>query len=277
MSKILVVDDEPLIVEMIEDTLSNEGYSISKAYSGEEALSAIESDTPDLVLLDLMLPGMDGYEVCRQMQRDARFSHIPVIMLTAKAAIADRVTGYERGADDYITKPFDADELLIRVRAQIRYRYREDRSELTGLPGNEAVKAAIEDRTASPDEEWSIVYVDIEHFTAYNEAYSFMEGDELIRQAGKCLDKAVKDHGNSEDFVGHIGGDDFVILTTPDRSKAITERAAGLFSQVVPDHFNTTDRANGYFTFRNRTGELTQLPLVGLTFDVVDNLPDEEE
>src|SRR5690348_17100739 len=120
MSKILVVDDEPLIVEMIEDTLSSEGYEINKAYSGEEALSVIENNPPDLVLLDLMLPGMDGYEVCRQMQRDARFSHIPVIMLTAKSAIADRVSGYDRGADDYITKPFDPDELLIRVRAQIR-------------------------------------------------------------------------------------------------------------------------------------------------------------
>lgn len=276
MSKILVVDDEPLIVEMIEDTLSTEGYAISKAYSGEEALTMVESDPPDLVLLDLMLPGMDGYEVCRQMQRDARFSHIPVIMLTAKSAVADRVSGYERGADDYITKPFEPEELLIRVRAQIRYRYREDHSELTGLPGNEAVKAAIEERTASPDEEWSIVYVDIERFTAYNEAYSFMEGDELIQQAGKALKQAVEEQGNSDDFVGHIGGDDFAVLTTPDKSKAITERATAIFNKVIPDHFNATDRANGYFSFLNHAGQTVQLPLVELTFDVVDNLVDEE-
>lgn len=277
MSKILVVDDEPLIVEMIEDTLSSEGYEINKAYSGEEALSVIENNPPDLVLLDLMLPGMDGYEVCRQMQRDARFSHIPVIMLTAKSAIADRVSGYDRGADDYITKPFDPDELLIRVRAQIRYRYREDRSALTGLPGNEAVKAAIEERTGNPDEDWSIVYVDIEHFTAYNEAYSFMEGDELIRQAAKSLQQAVKEKGSVGDFVGHIGGDDFVVLTTPDRSQAICNRATELFNSQVPDHFNATDRANGYFSFLNHAGQTVQLPLVTLSFDVVDNLPDAED
>ncbi len=277
MSKILVVDDEPLIVEMIEDTLTTEGYTVSKAYSGEEALSAVESDPPDLVLLDLMLPGMDGYEVSRQMQRDARFSHIPVIMLTAKSAVSDRVSGYERGADDYITKPFDPDELLIRIRAQLRHRYRADRSELAGLPGNEAVKAAIEERTNNPDEEWSIVYVDIDHFTAYNEVYSFMEGDELIRQAAKSLEQAVKEKGNSEDFVGHVGGDDFVILTTPDHSEAITQQATALFSAIVPDHFNATDRANGYFSFTNHAGEKVQIRLVELTFDVVDNLPDEDE
>jgi len=277
MSKILVVDDEPLIVEMIEETLSGEGYTISKAYSGEEALNVVESDPPDLVLLDLMLPGMDGYEVCRQMQRDARFSHIPVIMLTAKSAIADRVSGYERGADDYITKPFDPDELLIRVRAQIRYRYREDHSELTGLPGNQAVKVAIEERTNNPDEEWSIIYVDIERFTAYNEAYSFMEGDELIRQAAACLKEAVQKKGNPEDFVGHIGGDDFVILTTPEHSKAVTDYADNLFNMTVLDHFNATDRVNGYFSFENHAGESVKLPLVTLSFDVVDNLPEDDE
>jgi DNA-binding response OmpR family regulator len=276
MSKILVVDDEQLIVEMIEETLITEGYTVSKAYSGEEALGVVESDPPDLVLLDLMLPGMDGYEVCRQLQRDARFSHIPVIMLTAKSAIADRVTGYERGADDYITKPFDADELLIRVRAQIRYRYREDRSALTGLPGNEAVKVAIEERTSNPDEEWSIIYVDIEHFTAYNEAYSFMQGDELIRRAGECLKRAVQEQSSPEDFVGHIGGDDFVVLTTPEHSQKITELAATLFNAAVPDLFNPTDRANGYFSFLNHGGQQVQLPLVELSFDVVDNLPDED-
>ncbi len=274
MSRILVVDDEPLIVEMIEETLLSEGYEIDKAYSGEEALQKLEEQMPDLVLLDLMLPGMDGYEVSRQMQREARFNHIPIIMLTAKSAIGDRVTGYERGADDYITKPFDADELLIRVRAQLQHLFREDRSELTGLPGSRAVELEIEERTASPDEEWSIIYTDIERFTAYNEVYSFAEGDELIRQAATCLRRASQEMGNEGDFVGHIGGDDFVVLTTPDKSDAITTRAAELFDHVVPIHFNATDRANGYFTFLNHLGEATQMPLVALSFDVVDNEPE---
>ncbi len=274
MSKILVVDDEPLIVEMVEETLLAEGYEIVKAFSGEQALAKIEAEMPDLVILDLMLPGMDGLEVSRQMQNDARFNHIPIIMLTAKTAITDRAIGYEKGADDYITKPFEPDELLIRVRAQLQHLRRDDRSELTGLPGNKAAQLEIEERTSDPDEEWSIIYADIERFTAYNEVYSFAEGDELIRQAATCLRRATQEVGNQDDFVGHIGGDDFVVLTTPDKSTPIADRATALFSQIVPDHYNATDRANKYFTFTSHTGESVQMPLVELSFDIVNNEPE---
>lgn len=274
MSRILVVDDEPLIVEMIEETLISDGHEILKAYSGEEALQKVDAELPDLVLLDLMLPGMDGYEVCRHMQRDARLNHIPVIMLTAKSAISDRVAGYERGADDYITKPFDADELLLRVRAQLQHLVKEDSSSLTGLPGSKAVELEIEDRTSDPDEEWSIIYIDIDRLTPYNEVYSFSEGDELIRQAAECLRKAVELAGNPSDFIGHIGGDDFVVLTTPDKSELITESAAALFNQLVLEHFSAVDRANGYFLFVNHAGEQVKMPLVALSFDIVDNEPE---
>ncbi|HEX2912807.1 MAG TPA: response regulator [Chloroflexia bacterium] len=274
MSRILVVDDEPLIVEMVEETLLNDGHEVIKAYSGEEALEKVDQEMPDLVLLDLMLPGMDGYEVSRQMQKEARFNHIPIIMLTAKNAIADRVTGYERGADDYITKPFDADELLIRVRSQLQHLNREDKSSLTGLPGSRTVEEEIEERTGDPDGLWSIVYIDIEHFTAYNEVYSFAEGDELIRLAAKAISQATREMGNPEDFVGHIGGDDFVVLTTPDRSKLISDRATALFAESVPSCFNATDRTNGYFVFLSHNGESVRLPLVSLSFDIVDNEPE---
>jgi len=274
MSKILVVDDEPFIVEMIEENLSSEGYEVVKAYTGEEALTAVEREEPDLVVLDLMLPGMDGYEVCRQLQRDARFNHIPIIMLTAKSAIADRVSGYDKGADDYITKPFDPDELLVRVRAQLRHLDRQEKSVLTGLPGSGTVEDMLNERTENPDVAWSIIYVDIERFTAYNEVYSFVLGDELIRQAASCLKKAVRENGNEDDFLGHIGGDDFVILTTPDKSEALCENALTAFNETVPNHYNAVDRNNGYFEFVNHAGERTQMPLVSLFFDVVDNLPD---
>ena len=191
MSKILVVDDEPTIVELIEESLRIEGYETSRAYSGEEALETLAKDPPDLVLLDLMLPGMDGYEVCRQMQKDVRLSQIPVIMLTAKSAVADKVAGYQKGADDYITKPFDTEELLVRVRAQLHHLYHEQINELTGLPGSEAVENAIDRRTAIPDEPWSIIYVDIERFTVYNEVYSYLEGDEMIKMAAQGVRDVV--------------------------------------------------------------------------------------
>jgi diguanylate cyclase (GGDEF)-like protein len=276
MSKILVVDDEPFITDMVEATLLDEGYEVLKAYSGEEALEVVEQYSPDLLVLDLMLPGMDGYEVSRQLQNDARFNHIPIIMLTARTSISDRVAGYERGADDYITKPFDPDELLIRVRAQLNHLQHEERSELTGLPGSQAVEAAIMERTANSEDGWTIIYADIDRFTAYNEVYSFLEGDNIIREAGKALSQAVKELGTPIDFVGHIGGDDFVVLTVPEKTAKICNRATELFNAATPKFFDATDYANGYFTFVNHTGETVHLPLVALSFDVVDNSPDEE-
>src|SRR3954452_16445741 len=181
MSKILIVDDEPTIVELLEEHLRSEGYDTSHAYSGEEALQMLERDVPDLVLLDLMLPGMDGYEVCRLMQKDSRLNHIPVIMLTARSAVQNKVLGYQRGADDYVVKPFDPDELSVRVRAQLHHLYHESISELTGLPGSQSVEDIIRERTRGSNQPWAIIYVDIENFTVYNESYSFLEGDELIK------------------------------------------------------------------------------------------------
>ncbi len=271
MSKILVVDDEPTIVELIEESLHIEGYETSRAYSGEEALDALAKDPPDLVLLDLMLPGMDGYEVCRQMQKDVRLSQIPVIMLTAKSAVADKVSGYQKGADDYITKPFDTEELLVRVRAQLHHLYHDRVSELTALPGSEAVEAAITRRTAAPTEPWSIIYVDIERFTVYNEVYSYLEGDELIKMASKVLRDVVASVGNPGDFVGHMGGDNFVIITTPDRTERVQALAQARFNAAVPDFYSPTDRNQGYVVSINHEGSLCQTPLASLSFDVVDN------
>jgi diguanylate cyclase (GGDEF)-like protein len=276
MSKILVVDDEPTIVELIEESLHIEGYDTTRAYSGEEALEQLAKDPPDLVLLDLMLPGMDGYEVCRQMQKDVRLSQIPVIMLTAKSAVADKVAGYEKGADDYITKPFDTEELLVRVRAQLHHLYHEQISDLTGLPGSEAVEAEITRRTQHPEEPWSIIYVDIERFTVYNEVYSYLEGDEMIKMAGKVLRDVVASVGNHGDFVGHIGGDNFAIITTPPRTARIMQLAQARFDAAVPDFYSPTDRNQGYVVSINHEGNLCQTPLASLSFDVVDNDPAEE-
>jgi diguanylate cyclase (GGDEF)-like protein len=273
MSKILVVDDEPTIVELIEESLRMDGFETARAYSGEEALETLAKDPPDLVLLDLMLPGMDGYEVCRQMQKDVRLSQIPVIMLTAKSAMTDRVAGYQKGADDYITKPFDAEELLVRVRAQLHHLYHEDTNELTGLPGSAAVEHAIEQRTAQPDESWSLVYIDIENFTVYNEVYSYLEGDEMIKMASQVVREAVTERGNSDDFVGHMGGDNFVVVTTPERTAGVCQAATERFDGLVADFYSPTDRNQGYVVSISHEGNLVQTPLARLSFDIVDNDP----
>lgn len=273
MSRILVVDDEPLIVEIITETLSPDGHQIQKAYNGEDAMAWLnkEPEPPDLVLLDLMLPGMDGLEVSRQMQQDARLNHIPVIMLTAKN---DRKKGYEKGADDYITKPFDPDELLLRVRTQLQHLQTEDESSLTKLPGPAQVEAEIRERTTDPNGDWAIIYLDIENFRAYTQAYSFAQGNKLARQAASCIATALEETGNADDFLGHMGGAEFVIVTSMDRSHPITELAADLFNKRVPGFFNKQDQTKGSFSSISVRGDIVRVPLVFLSYDIVDNSVD---
>jgi diguanylate cyclase (GGDEF)-like protein len=275
MSKILIVDDEPTIVELLEEHLRSEGYDTVHAFSGEEALQLLEHEVPDLVLLDLMLPGMDGYEVCRLMQRDARLNHIPVIMLTARSAVQNRVLGYQRGADDYVIKPFDPDELSVRVRAQLHHLYHEDVSELTGLPGSQVVEDHIQKRMsqdgAVPSGPWAIIYVDIENFSTYNETYSFLEGDELVKITARSLAQAVKEQGNEGDFLGHISGDQFAIITAPGNVERIKSTALELFDKLSEDFYSPSDREQGYMVSINRQGLLSHAKLCSLRFDVVTN------
>jgi two-component system, OmpR family, alkaline phosphatase synthesis response regulator PhoP len=127
--KILIIDDEEDILELIRYNLAKEGYSVEGITSGEAALAKAKSEVPDLVVLDLMLPGVDGLEVCKCLKSDARTSHIPIIMLTAKSEDADIVTGLELGADDYVTKPFSPRVLIARIRTALRRRKKDEAKE----------------------------------------------------------------------------------------------------------------------------------------------------
>ncbi len=280
MSKILIVDDEPALIDVLEEHLQSEGYDTVHAYSGEEALSMLSKLVPDLVILDLMLPGMDGYEVCRLMQADVRLNHIPVIMLTARDAIPYKVLGYERGADDYIVKPFQPDELSVRVRAQLHHLYHDSISELTGLPGPEAVENRISATLADSSGEWTIIYVDIANFTAYNESYSYVEGDEMIDVAARSLGRAIQEasdpsrNGAEEssmqtDFVGHTGGDKFTLIVRSNHVEKIMEIAQRLFAETTADFYTPSDRQQGYLIVINRQGIVTQAKLCTLRFDIV--------
>ncbi|MEO6458010.1 MAG: response regulator [Chloroflexia bacterium] len=269
MSKILIVDDEPTIVELLEEHLRSEGHATSHAYSGEEALQVLDESTPDLVILDLMLPGMDGYEVCRLMQQNPRTNHIPVIMLTARSAVPNKVLGYQRGADDYVVKPFDPEELSVRVRAQLHHLYHETVSELTGLPGTQLIEGKIKERTADSTSPWSIIYIDVANFTAYNESYSFLEGDQMIKLAAEALTRAIQDAGQPDVFIGHVGGDKFLVITEPEHVEAITSRAQEIFAEGSSQFYSAGDRDQGFIATINRQGLLAHVGLCRLDFDIV--------
>ncbi|MEZ5063831.1 MAG: response regulator [bacterium] len=269
--RILVVDDEPPIREILKFQLENAGFYVKCAQDGEEGLQMVTEDPPDLVLLDLMIPQMDGYEVCRRIKNDYNTRHIPVIILTARGELDEKLKGLENGANDYVTKPFSMPELLMRVKNVLAWSVSQrEANPLTGLPGNVSIERELTQRieTGRP---FAFIYTDIDNFKAFNDYYGYAKGDEAIRTTARILTNAIVDAGNSDDFVGHVGGDDFVLMTTPDRVDAIARAVIELFDRKSQALFDPEDLERGYLKIRRRSGEVMRVKSLGITLAIVTN------
>lgn len=273
MGRILIVEDDDDIRELLRASLELHGHVTIPAATGEQGLRLALGERPHLVLLDIMLPDVTGFEVCQRLRGGAMTSHIPIIMLTARGETADKLAGFEMGADDYITKPFDTDELLARVEVQLRHVERNLLSELTGLPGNTQIEQSIKRLIEMGDEHWAILYVDIDHFKEYNDVYGFIQGNEVIKATGRILQEAVRQCGTGEelDFVGHIGGDDFVVITRPERAEKISRHIIRRFDAIAPTWYSQADRERGYIVAADRRGNVIKIPLATVSIGVVTN------
>src|SRR5918992_3395836 len=242
---VLVVDDDPDVARFVEVNLRSAGYNVTVASNGEEAMERALELRPDLVLLDVMMPKLDGFEVAQRLRRDPRTSTSSIIMLTAKALSSDKVLGLSSGADDYIIKPFDPVELLARVKGTLR-RAREMRalSPLTGLPGNIRVQEEIRRRVAE-DEPFSILYADLDFFKPYNDHYGFVRGDRAIQGLARLINDVAHDMAGPQGFVGHVGGDDFIIIVPPDMGELVAKTLVERFDDVSPSLYDSIDRDRG--------------------------------
>ncbi len=266
--RVLVVDDDSDIVRFVEMNLRFEGFDVVVAGDGPQALAEIGQRRPDLVLLDVMMPELDGVEVTRRIRADPLTAGLPVIMLTAKGLGADRVAGLTAGADDYIIKPFDTLELVARVRSTLR-RNREMResSPLTGLPGNARILREIADRVRR-DEHFALCYVDIDRFKSVNDAYGFVRGDEFITVLAHALHGAVTAAGDPVPFLGHVGGDDFLVLCGPAQVDPVTSATLSTFEGQVPGLYDPDHAAAGHLELPDRRGRVHLHPLVTLSIGV---------
>ena len=270
MANILVVEDELLIARLLKETLEIEGYQVVTILNGEDAVQFALRETPHLIILDIMLPGIDGYEVIRRLRNHPKTMHIPIIVLTALGGADDKVRAFERDADDYVTKPFDTDELLARIRRQLRRVQQSFLSPLTGLPGGLQVVRAINYKLNS-QEPWSILYLDLDNFKAFNDVYGFLAGNDMILLVGQICQRFVHQYGGSEDFIGHIGGDDFVIVTSPTRAKTLCTKIMASYKEESAALYLPEDLARGSISSVDRKGCPYQFPLVSLSIGVVNN------
>jgi len=269
--KILVADDDPDIRDILKITLSEENYEIIEAGDGEEAVKAIQTKSPDLVLLDYRMPKKDGREVCRLIKKDILLSHLPIIMVTGSGEVNDKVDGIDAGADDYVVKPFEPKELLARIRMILRRTKRDlEANPLTRLPGNVSIMNELSKRLENKSS-LAVGYIDLDKFKTYNDKYGFEHGDEVIRETARILIRTVKEFGNHDDFIGHIGGDDFVFITTANFVDAICKKIIAEFELTAPSFYNEIDRKNGYIIGKDRKGIEQKIPLLSVSIGVVTN------
>ncbi len=268
---ILVADDDPGIRQLLRVFLERVGFQVVLAQNGDEAVRLSQGSVPDLIMVDVMMPQMDGYEVCRQLRNDTRTSHVPILMLTSLSTVGDKLTGFESGADDYVTKPFDLDEVLARVRSLLR-RAREIpvRSPLTGLPGNRLLQEELRHRLQS-GELLALLHVDLDSFKAFNDAYGFVRGDEAIQLLARLITEVVSAHGSAGDFIGHIGGDDFAIITRPECVEAICTNLIARFDAAIPGMYDPGDLDRGYLRGYDRAGVPRRFPTMTISIGVVTN------
>ncbi|MBV8694078.1 MAG: response regulator [Ktedonobacteraceae bacterium] len=270
MTDILVVDDELIDALSIQETLEEEGYQTAAILNGEDAVHFAFRETPHLIILDTLLPGIDGYEVTRQVRDHPKSMHIPIIMLGAYDALADRVHALELGVDCYIPKPFHRDELIAHVVRQLHRVQQNSLSPLTKLPGGLQLEKAIHAKLNSL-QPWSLLYLDFDYFKAYNDSYGFLAGNRMIVLLGHLCKRAVFEYGNEDDFVGHVGGDDFVIMTTPDRVEILRERILDYYKEECAALYRPEDLVHGFICGLDRKRCPYQAPLLSLSIAVITN------
>ena len=265
---ILVIDDELHIRTILTYMLEQSDFQVLQAANGTEALEMLDEFLPDLILLDIMMPDMDGYEVLSRIREQFRTHNLPVILLTAHGDTTQKVRGLRAGANDYLVKPFVPEELMLRVRNMLELsRNHRDANPLTGLPGNRAIDAELS-RRLEGDLAYGYCYCDLDHFKAYNDYYGYSRGDRLLTMLADILVNEVLKLGENA-FLGHVGGDDFVAISGSDEAELFAQRVIEAFDARISDLYEPIDWSRGYVELPDRGGDSKRFPPVSLTVAVI--------
>jgi len=266
---IIIVDDDPNVGLLVSAVLKKYDYTVVSFNSGAEMLEFLQTKKPDLILLDLRMPGPDGYALCKRVRENPDTRDIPIIILSGVSEVDARISAIELGADDFITKPFDVRELRARVNRLIKRKTADTAlNPLTRLPGSPAIEEEVHKRLAAGDV-FAFLYIDADNFKSYNDVYGYAKGDEVIKHISALLAREARKHSPKNYFVGHIGGDDFVLLLgipeAEKTAKAITEE----FDRTIPSFYTETDRARGFITTADRKNKTTDFQIMSLTIGII--------
>jgi PleD family two-component response regulator len=273
VSYLLFADDNEDMRLMVQAVLEASGHEVGLVPDGSAALDAMREREPDLLILDLAMPRVSGFEVCRAVKANPFTARVPVLLLTARSEIESKVAGFEAGADDYLAKPFDPRELRARVEALLRLVRREaDRNPTSGLPGGRAIEDEIQRRVRA-GEAFAVCYFDIDYFKAFADTFGFAAADQVIRGTATSMRDLVAMFGGPDDFVGHIGGDDFLIVTSPHHAETIAREAGRRFAATIGEAVDAEAAARGWYEGVDREGVPRRFPLAGISCVVLTTAP----
>ncbi len=266
---VLVVDDDEQMLKLLKRVLERAGFECVAIGDGHMAHDAAVDWRPDIIVLDLMLGATTGEEILLELRKDFRTRLIPVVFLTVRSSLKDKVDHLLKGADDYVTKPFIPEELVARLRAVItRATTTRELNPLTGMSGNSDILREITQRLVA-HERFAVLYPDIDAFKSYNDHYGFVRGDDVIKTLSTIIFEVLEEKPNRRHFAGHVGGDDFVILAEPQFAEPIADEITRRFDAAVPALYDLIDRERGWIEYEERNGNKIRAEFVSVSIGVV--------
>jgi signal transduction histidine kinase/DNA-binding response OmpR family regulator len=268
--RVLVVDHDPSIRAICRDMLEQAGYAVRDAGSADAAIAEARRFRPDLVLLDVLMPGFDGFGSAEALRADPATRMTPVIFLSARSGTDDKVRAFRSGAEDYVVKPFDAAELVARVGKSLARQARERAaSPTTQLPGADAIEAEVVRRLQLRDTAAVCCHLDLDNLKAFNDYYGYAKADAVVRQTADLVRDVVRRVGSPGDFIGHIAGDDFVLVCDGAVADRVCAAICARFDQLIPLYYHRDDRARGYIEAKDRYGTLRRFPVMSVSIAAV--------
>jgi PleD family two-component response regulator len=238
---LLIVEDDLDVADMLEKYFHAQGFNVRAIETGEEAVYTALTSVPDLIILDIRLPDIDGYQVAQNLRSNQRTQNIPIIFLTERRERASRLRGLENGADDYITKPFDVQELRLRVRNALHRREQGSLTNpVTSLPEGALVDERLQECLDGDD--WAVLLVSLDYLDDFREAYGFVAADDVLRAISVMIQNAIREVGNPTDFIGQIGREDFILVTTGKYTDVLANRIQERLAQSLDYFYPLVDR-----------------------------------
>jgi len=269
IKKILIVSSDSKLKDVLDFCFDGWGYEVFlKHPSPNSNIEEIKKVSPDVIVIDVQTASKEQLNICRNLKKDFSTAFIPVITLINKRHLRAELLNLEQGVDDYLIKPPDPLDLRVRIEMSIRRaKHSIHASPLTGLPGGKILEDTLQERLIS-GAPFSFAYVDIDNFKSFNDVYGYRKGDKVILQTAYLLFTTIKDFGNGDDFISHIGGDDFAFITTPDKYEQVCKGFINLFDSLIPFHYSASDRAKGFVMARDRARKMTKTPLMSISVAV---------